>query len=112
MTSCGCARPALTSLTFGPGIVLLRCSAHEAQSWVVDGREAATADALASLRTVFVERRGQRQPTGATGSHPRRRRTDVPAQPARPEVVDLADPDARLTALLQSRGIAGSWTVA
>ena len=125
MLPCGCARPALISLTFGPGIVLLRCAAHETQSWLVDGAETGTADALASLKTLFVERRGRRQPATDGAAHPRRRRTDVradvradvPAQPAArpaalPAVVDLGDADARLTALLQARGLSGSWSIA
>jgi hypothetical protein len=116
MPSCGCARPALTSLSFGPGIVLLRCAAHEAQSWVVEGAETGSADVLASLRTLFVERRGQRQPQAQAAEHPHRRRSDIPAQPTArptpPAVVDLNDADAQLAALLRARGLSGSWSVA
>ena len=125
MPSCGCARPALTSLTFGPGILLLRCAAHEDQSWVVDGVETESVDALASLRGVFVERRGHRQPATTT-AHPQRRRTDVPVQPAArpaarttsstaataPRQSSPVPTDAQLTAALRARGLTGSWSVA
>ena len=116
MPSCRCPRAALTSLTFGPGIVLLRCAAHETQSWVVDGEETASADALASLRGVFVERRGHRQSASRSAGQPQRRSTDVPAQPATrasaPAGTAFSPTDAQLTAALRARGIAGSWSVA
>lgn len=116
MPSCGCARPALTSLSFGPGITLLRCAAHEAQSWVVDGTETTSADVLSSLRGLFIEQRGHRQPTTRAAAHPRRRSTAVPAHPAArtasPSVADSSPTDGQLTAALRARGISGAWSVA
>ena len=105
MSTCHCSPDTLARVTFDNGTVLLRCPAHEAQRWLVDGRPVDSSRALAALRELFVQERGSRV-----------RRTAPPAR-----VIQLAPPpdghevrvdDATLNALLHARGLSGSWAVA
>lgn len=118
MSSCSCSPESLVSVTFRNGTVLLRCPAHEIQRWLVDGRPVAVPTALDGLRSLFVEHRGVRaapQPAPAAAERPAADRViqlpraaaaaQSPQDPAR---VD----DAALTALLNARGLTGSWAVA
>ena len=103
MSTCACPRATLTSLTFADGIVLVRCRAHEQQTWVVDGRPMTAAAALPVLKDLFVEQRGK-------GRRPRSVRRKPPAAPPREAMPDTVV-DERLTALLNARGVPGSWKV-
>lgn len=111
MSSCSCSPDALSSVTFGNGTVLVRCPAHEAQRWLVDGRPVEVTVALGRLRALFSEHRSRapRQPAlrqAATRSRVIQLPLSAPAdQPVR------VDDDA-LTALLHARGLSGSWAVA
>ena len=103
MPPCACADR--TSVVFTTGVELLRCSAHDSQTWRVRGRTTTRAVAVAALRDAFQDR---------TGAHGRRRTASRPSGvPAR--VVTLPDatspvPSAEaLTALLHARGLTGSW---
>lgn len=102
MPSCTCADR--TSVVFTTGVELLRCSAHDSQTWRVRGRTATRAVAVAALRDAFQDR------TAAPRRRPVPRPSGVPAR-----VVTLPDaaapvPSAEaLTALLNARGLAGSW---
>ncbi len=107
MSPCSCPESALTSVAFATDVVLLRCTSHEVQTWVVDGRTAPRSAALSSLRELFDDRRGTRSPTPVRA-----------VRPAPPRVVRLDDPyplssssDA-LAALLRERGFTGAWAVA
>lgn len=111
MSSCSCSPDALSSVTFGNDTVLVRCAAHEAQRWLVEGRPVEVMVALGRLRALFTEQRS-RAPRQQPAARPQ------PAQ--RPRVIQLpqaddlpvrVDDDA-LTALLHSRGLTGSWAVA
>lgn len=105
MTTCACPATSLASLRFADGLVLLRCSAHEQQTWYVDGRPAERHEVLPVLKELFVDRRGERAGRRA----PARQVVQLPeAAPAVPEKAD----NARLTALLQARGLSGTWVVA
>lgn len=118
MSSCTCTDDALTRVTFGNGTVLLRCPAHEAQRWLVDGRPAETRSAMAGLRELFVEQRSAR----ARRAAPPRRRGSVIRLPEPPRTTrDSAPPttagtprvdDDSLNALLQARGLSGTWAIA
>lgn len=123
MSLCSCPPDALTSVAFADGTVLLRCGAHERQAWLVDGEPAPRQAALDGLRALFTEQRYQR------ARRPRRPRPAVvdlvvPAPRMVPPAVVRLDPprvdahqrDRRdgelLTALLQARGLPGTWAVA
>ena len=113
MSSCSCPRTALTAVTFDGGAVLLRCLAHEQQSWVVDGREVTASDAMALLRDSFVAGRSRR-PAPGTRRHKVVRMPDTPAVDPYPQTPQPTGrgADADLTALLNARGLSGSWAVA
>lgn len=102
MTSCACPPSTLTSLTFAEGIVLVRCRAHDQQAWVVEGRVMETAAALPALKDVFIEQRGK-------GGRPSTVRRKPPVRVRREAPVGAVED--RLTALLNARGLPGSWTV-
>ena len=111
MSTCACAPSSRTSVAFAHGIVLQRCSAHELQTWTQDGRATDAPTVRRLLKDLFVETRGTR-------STPPRARPAVlplglPAQ-SRPssDVALDAGTDEALTALLRSRGLQGSWSVA
>ena len=100
MSPCTCAVPDLTAVRFAQDVVLLRCTRHEQQAWTVDGRPATAARAHAVLREVFEDGRTRRH-TPRVAPHAR--------------VVQLVPPASTaeaLTALLNARGLAGSWAVA
>lgn len=107
MTRCHCAAASLTSLRFADGLVLLRCAAHEQQTWFVDGRPAERHEVLPALRELFEDRRGER----STGRTPAARPRVVRLPEAAPVEADTDD-GARLTALLHARGLSGTWVVA
>ena len=113
MSSCPCPRTALAAVTFDNGAVLLRCPSHEEQRWLVEGREVSTTDALALLRDSFVAGRSRR-PQPGTRRHRIVRMPDTPAVDPYPETPQLSGDDASadLTALLNARGLSGSWAVA
>ncbi len=109
MAPCSCPPAALTCVRFADGVVMVRCGVHEQQSWSVDGRPAGRDDALAALKGVFVERRGERRTGRAPSPRPQViRMTEPVAYDVAPEAGD----DARLTALLRARGLSGTWAVA
>ena len=116
MNSCACPASSVTSVAFAHGVVMQRCRAHELQTWTVEGRRTDASTVRTLLKDLFVETRGQRRST-----------SPIPAQ----QVITLPDPssasltsefssdvaldagaDERLTALLRSRGLQGSWAVA
>ena len=104
MSRC-CTDSRATAVAFEDGVVLHRCPAHEQQRWTLDGLEVTRTEAMARLSALFTAARGRR------GSAPARR----PQAPRSPQVVVLPNAvptDERLTALLRSRGLAGSWSVA
>ena len=103
MTRCACPASTLTSVAFASGVAMQRCPSHELQSWTVDGRPTDARTARRLLQALFVESRGQRR-SGAPAS----RRTIPPAQPAAP----ARHSDEDLTALLNARGLPGTWSVA
>ena len=111
MSSCSCSPHALSSVTFGNGIVLVRCPAHEAQRWLVDGRPVEVTVALGRLRALFAEHRSRapREPAPRQAA-PQRRVIQLP-QPTSAEQPVRVDDDA-LTALLHARGLSGTWAVA
>lgn len=103
MPPCTCADR--TAVVFTTGVELLRCSTHDTQTWRVHGRPTTRAVAVAALRDAFQVR---------TFSEPRRR--PAPRRSGVPErVVALPDASApvpsaeALTALLNARGLAGTW---
>lgn len=106
MTSCACPAASLASLRFADGLVLLRCSSHESQTWFVDGRPAERDEVLPALKELFAERRGERSPSPRTTPPARVIRMTAPVLPAD------GDDSTRLTALLHARGLSGSWAVA
>ena len=108
MTSCPCPPASLTSVCFAEGVVLVRCSAHEQQSWFVDGQEVARTEALTALKDLVVARRGERR-TAATSRRPKVIRMQ---EPVAYDVPAEADDAERLTALLRARGLSGTWAVA
>lgn len=116
MSSCCCPRTALSAVTFDSGAVLLRCHAHEQQRWVVAGREVSSTDALALLRDAFLAGRSRRPEPRSRRHHKVVQLPDTPAvaadpYPATPRLSG-ADASADLTALLNARGLSGSWAVA
>lgn len=113
MSPCRCPRVALAAVTFDNGAVLLRCPSHEQQRWLVEDREVSTTDALALLRDAFVAGRSRR-PEPGTRRHEVVRMPDTPAVDPYPETPRLSgnDASADLTALLNARGLTGSWAVA
>lgn len=123
MEMCACPTASLTAVTFEQGIVLQRCSAHDTQTWVVEGEATDRAEVLENLRSVFLERREQRR----RAATPTQSRPDdvisltTPGRPVRPAsappVVHVQLPpgatsDEQLTALLQARGLPGAWAIA
>ena len=113
MDNCSCAPASLTCVTFARGVVMRRCPVHEIQTWTVDGSRTDAGTARSLLKDLFVDLRGQR---GRSTSPARGRRVlhlDVPsvADPSS-EVALPAGADEHLTALLNSRGLQGSWAVA
>ena len=113
MSSCCCPRAALAAVTFDNGAVLLRCTAHEQQRWLVEGREVATSEALGLLRDAFTAGRSRR-PEPPTRRHRVVRMPDTAAVDPYPQapVPTGRGADADLTALLNARGLTGSWAVA
>ena len=115
MSSCRCPRTALAAVTFDNGAVLVRCPSHEQQRWLVEGREVSSTDALALLRDAFSAGRNRR-PEPGTRRHKVVRMPDTPAVAVDPypETPQLSGDDASadLTALLNARGLTGSWAVA
>ena len=116
MSSCSCRPDAQVSVTFVNGTVLLRCLAHETHSWLVDGRPVTVQVALNGLRSLFVEARatrGTRQParSGRVISLPEPAPAACSPSPAAATSPTQVDDEA-LTALLNSRGLTGSWAVA
>lgn len=113
MSTCPCSPDALTRVTFDNGTVLLRCPAHEAQRWLVDGQPVDSAAALAGLRELFTQQRGSRAGRVRTPHRVIQLPTSRETVPARDvDVRDVRVDDASLTALLQARGLTGSWAVA
>jgi hypothetical protein len=114
MDTCSCAPASLTCVTFARGIVMRRCPAHEVQSWTVDGSRTDAATARGLLKDVFVELRGQRVRSSSPAPTPRVLHLDVPSYDDDPstEVALPAGADERLTALLNARGLQGSWATA
>lgn len=115
MCSCSCPRTALAAVTFDNGAVLLRCPSHEQQRWLVEDQEVSTTDALALLRDSFVAGR-TRRPEPGTSRHKIVRMPETPAgavdpYPGTPQLSG-DDASADLTALLNARGLTGSWAVA
>lgn len=109
MNSCACPAASLVSLRFAEGLVLLRCTAHEQQTWYVDGQPAERPEVLPALKDLFLGCRGERRTGRRTTLRPRVRRLHEPvAYDATPDAGD----DERLTALLHSRGLSGTWAVA
>ena len=116
MSSCSCSPDALSSVTFGNGTVLVRCPAHEAQHWLVDGRPVEVTVALGRLRALFTEHRSR------ASREPALRQPALRQAAPRPRVIQLPQPapagspvrvdDEALTALLHARGLSGSWAVA
>lgn len=104
MTSCSC--PDRTSVAFSTGAELLRCSAHDSRTWLVDGEPVAPSVAVATLRAGFQQLRDgsarQGKASRTSGVPPR----VVTLPPDSPPVVPSA---AALTALLHARGLKGSW---
>lgn len=115
MSTCPCPSTALAAVTFDNGAVLLRCPSHEQQRWLVEDREVSTTDALALLRDAFVAGRSRR-PEPGTRRNKIVRMPDTPAVAVDPypETPQLSGDDASadLTALLNARGLTGSWAVA
>lgn len=106
MPSCTCADH--TSVVFTTGVVLLRCSTHDSQTWRVRGRTATRAVAVAALRDAFQERSG-----GGQRRRPAPRPSGVPARiVALPDATTPVPSAEALTALLNARGLAGSWATA
>ena len=101
MSPCTCAAAGLTAVRFVQDVVLLRCTHHEQQAWTVDGRPATAAQAHAVLREAFEDGRTRR---GARRAAPRERVVQLVSSPATPAEA--------LTALLNARGLVGSWSVA
>lgn len=115
MSSCSCPRTALAAVTFDNGAVLLRCPSHEQQRWIVAGQEVSSTDALALLRDAFAAGRSRR-PEPGTRRHKVVRMPDtttvaVDPYPQAPQLSGT-DASADLTALLNARGLTGSWAVA
>lgn len=112
MTSCACPTSRLTSVQFTHGVVMQRCQAHELATWTVDGRRADARTVRGRLKDVFVESRGQRR-TAAPARTPRVAQPAVPAHPAGAVAAMAQAPDDDLlTALLNARGLTGSWATA
>jgi hypothetical protein len=103
-STCTCTRSQLTTVRFAHEVVLLRCARHEQQFWTVGGRPASASRAHDVLREVFVEGRARRG--GRRVPSPRRGVQLVPPSPA------PAATAQSLTALLNARGVEGSWAVA
>lgn len=108
MTTCACPATSLASLRFADGLVMLRCASHELQTWYVDGRPAERHEVLPALKDLFVDRRGERRSTPA----PARRVVRLSEPVAYDAGPADTDDSARLTALLQARGLSGTWAVA
>ena len=114
MDTCSCAPATLTCVTFARGVVMRRCRRHELQTWTVDGRRTDAETARGLLRDLFVEMRGERARSTSPAPTPRVLHLEVPSYDDDPsaEVALPAGADERLTALLNSRGLQGSWAVA
>ena len=112
MNSCACPASSLTSVEFAHGVVMQRCRSHELQTWTVDGRRTDARTVRRLLKEVFVETRGRTRSTSPSRA-PRVAHLDVPTYGDPSSEVALgAGADERLTALLRSRGLQGSWSVA
>ena len=113
MNSCACPASSLTSVAFAHGVVMQRCRSHELQTWTVDGRKTDARTVRTLLKDLFIETRGQRRSTSPAASPQSVVHLDVPSQASTSSDVALgAGADERLTALLRSRGLQGSWAVA
>jgi hypothetical protein len=111
MNSCACPPATLTSVAFAHGIVMQRCVSHEQQTWILDGRPIDSATVRPALKDLFIQQRDLRQRPRSAAP----RRHAVPLVPTPTPVVQhpAADPRADdLTALLNARGLQGSWSVA
>lgn len=111
MSTCPCSSHALVLVTFDNGTALLRCPAHETQRWLVDGRPADSTEALSALRELFVQERTERRSRRRARTRPRVIRLPEPA-PVQQVTPPLGVDDASLTALLQARGLSGTWAIA
>jgi len=117
MNSCACPASRLTSVAFAHGVVMQRCRSHELQTWTVNGRRTDAGAVRSLLKDLFVETRGQRR---STSPIPAQQVITLPAAPSSAgltsefssDVALDAGADERLTALLRSRGLQGSWAVA
>lgn len=109
MTRCQCPATSLTSVRFADGLVMVRCSAHEQQAWLVDGQPAEKHQVLPALKDLFVDRRGERSTSRRTAS--KQRVVRLPETTPYEAVPADADDSARLTALLHARGLSGTWAV-
>lgn len=108
MTSCACPASSLTAVQFAHGVVMQRCRSHELATWTVNGRRADTRTVRGLLKDLFVESRGQRRDSApAHASRVVRRDVPVPVD----ALAGLQDDDL-LTALLNARGLQGSWVTA
>lgn len=111
MNTCSCAPAHLSSVAFAHGIVMHRCRRHELQQWTQDGRPTDARTVRTLLKDLFVETRGARSTSPV--DRPAAVRLTVPAQSHTSSKVALdAGADEALTALLRSRGLQGSWSVA
>lgn len=113
MSTCACAPSHRTTVAFSHGIVLQRCRLHDLQTWTLDGRATDAPTVRGLLKDLFVEARGAR----TRSTSPLRRRASAPLRAAVPTEVPRdvalgAGADEALTALLRSRGVQGSWSVA
>lgn len=113
MSTCACAPAHCTTVAFSHGIVLQRCWQHDLQTWTLDGRATDARTVRGLLKDLFVETRGVR----TRSTSPVRGRTAAPLTVPAPgnvfsDVALGAGADAALTALLRSRGLQGSWSVA
>jgi hypothetical protein len=112
MNSCACPASSLTSVAFAHGVVMQRCRSHELQSWTVNGRRTDAGTVRGLLKDLFIETRGQRRSTSPIQAQ-KVVHLDVPSYESTSSDVALdAGADERLTALLRSRGLQGSWAVA
>ena len=106
MSTCACPASSLTSVSFAHGVVMQRCGSHELQTWTVNGRRTDGRAVRGLLKDLFVETRGQRRPAAELPTH------QVARSGARTHVAPDATTDERLTALLNARGVQGSWAIA